>query len=123
MLYFSIVSNLKLSKFLGEKSEWLSQKFFHKRTDSDNPLIYQRSKGKKSHGNTTVWRFLQGIQFHTQRKDGANITCISIPQRNCYQDDGALQKAMLCPPDGNTNFFNTVTGTLQGDNLAHLYSA
>ena len=27
-------------------------------------------------------------------------------------------KAMVCTPDGNTNFFNIVTGVLQGDALA-----
>ena len=34
-----------------------------------------------------VWenRFLQGIRFHTQRKDEANATSIRYPEGNCYR--------------------------------------
>ena len=43
---------------------------------------------KQSWSNTTVQRFLKGIQFHTQSKDGANTST----QRNCYCYKDALQK-------------------------------
>ena len=47
---------------------------------------------QKSRGNTSVWRFLRGIWFHTHEKDGANTSNIWSPQRNCYLYNNALQK-------------------------------
>ena len=55
-------------------------------------LSDESSKKKKSRGNTIVQKFLQGIRFHTQRKDGANTICIRSPQINCYHYNHSLQK-------------------------------
>ena len=57
---------------------------------SDYPLIYQRSMYKKSWGNTTVCKFLQGIWFHTKKEDGANTTSIWSLQKSCYSYNSAL---------------------------------
>ena len=65
-----------------------------------------------------VIRFLQGIQFHTQKKGGANVTNIWPSQRNyCYNDALQKHKTMVRSPDGDTNFFNIIAGVLQGDTL------
>ena len=37
-------------------------------TDSDNLSNHPRSMNKESQGNTTVCKFLQSIQFHTQER-------------------------------------------------------
>ena len=50
------------------KNQWLLEESINNLTDSDYPSNHRRSMGKESQGNTTVCRFLQGIQFHTQRK-------------------------------------------------------
>ena len=46
--------------------------------------IIEGVRAKKSRGNTLVRRFIQGIYFHTQREDGANISNVWSPQRNCH---------------------------------------
>ena len=47
-------------------------------------LIYVHFVQKmKCRANTIVCRFLQRIWFHTQMKDGINISSSWIPQRNC----------------------------------------
>ena len=83
---------LEIEKILRKKSDWLLKKLLHNFTDSDNPSNHQRCMSKESQGNTTVYRFLQGIWFHTQRKEGANTTSIWSPQRNGYHYNDALQK-------------------------------
>ena len=56
------------------------------------PLGQCRVCAKKSQGNTIVHRFLHSTWFHTQRKDEANTTSMSCPQRNCYSYNDSLQK-------------------------------
>ena len=56
------------------------EKSFYNLTDSDYPSTNQMSTCKKSWGNTIVHKFLQGILFHTQRKDGANTTVYDLPK-------------------------------------------
>ena len=53
-------------------------------------------------------------------KDGANTACIWSPQRNCYRYNDTLQKHQSnCSLTWwRTNFFNIVTGVLQGNTLA-----
>ena len=67
-----------------KKSEGFSEKSVNI-TDSDNLSNHQRSKLKKSLGNTIVCRFLQGILFHTLREDGANTTNIWSPPKKLLQ--------------------------------------
>ena len=53
-----------------------------------NQSNHQRSTCKKSQvSKTIVCKFL-----YTQRKDGANTTCIWYSQRNCYRYNDTLQK-------------------------------
>ena len=85
-------SQHKIEKILRKKSEQFSKKSLLNFTDSDNPLDHRRSTSKNSWGDTTVRRFLQGIRFHTKRKDGANFTYIWCPPKNCYSYNVALQK-------------------------------
>ena len=105
---FSIVSNLKPSKFW--ETEWLLKKSLHKFTDSDYPSNNRRSKGKEFRGNITIRRYLQGIRFYIQTKDEARWSS----QRNCYNCNKALQKQET---NGDIHFFNIVIGVLQGDTL------
>ena len=78
-------------------------------------MNHWRSICKKIWGSITVDGFLQSLQFHTQRKDGANTTCkepvttIIILHKNT--------KAMVWSLDDDTDFFNIVAGILQGDKL------
>ena len=84
-------------------------------------LSYQRNSTiKKSWGNTFVCGFLLGIGFHTQSKDGINTIYIWSLPKNCYHYNGALQNrnAMVRPSEGDTIFFDFVTGVLQGYSLA-----
>ena len=84
---FSIMSHLKLRKFFG-KIRIASRKI--------NPQILIISQIIAricvTQSNPTVCGFLQDIQFHTQRKDGVNTTCIWSLQRNFYHYKDALQK-------------------------------
>ena len=111
---FSIVSDLKLRKFSGK----IRISF----REINPQLIWfwrfiKSAKGvhvKKSWGNTIICRFLQGIWFHSQRKDGANTSSIWSPQRNCYNYNDAQQKyecngLLTC----NTDFFDIVAWVLQ----------
>ena len=86
----------------------------------------------------TIWWFIEGVRvknfevtlqvihffkaFHTQRKDGANTTCIWPSQKNCYRYNDSLQKKppkiMGWSPNGDTYFFDIVTGVLQEDTFA-----
>ena len=45
---------------------------------------------QKSHGNTIVCKFLQGIWFHTQQEDEANTSSWWSLQRNRYSYNDAL---------------------------------
>ena len=105
----------------------------HNLTDSDNPSNNQRGTDKESRGNTIVHRFLQGIRFHIQRKDRANTTCIVVFALSflCVGLENVTAvimlykstKAMVHPPDGDTNLFDTVAEVLPGDTYICLYSA
>ena len=68
------------------------EKLIHNLTDSSYPSNHQRSTCKESQGNIIAHRFLPGILFHTQSKDGANTIIIWSPQRNCYSYNDILQK-------------------------------
>ena len=59
-----------------ETSEWPLKKSIHNFTVSDYPMNHRRSTCKKFQGNTVACRLLQGIRYHTQRKDGGNIISI-----------------------------------------------
>ena len=61
--------------------------------------------------------FFISSNIATQQKDGTNTTSIWSSRRNCYSYNDALQKHESLP-DKDTNFFDIVTGVLQGDTLA-----
>ena len=87
---FSVVSNLKLREFLGK-----NQNDFWRNHSTSQILTIQIIKGvcaKRSQGNTFIHKSLLGILIHTQRKKGANTTCIWSRQRNCYSYNHTLQK-------------------------------
>ena len=114
---FSIESNLKSRRFL-----WKIRTAF--KEIASHHIFWQtikssKSTGKKSWGNSIVHKFLRGIWSHTQRKTGANTTCIESSQRNCYCYNDALQKtkAMVYSPDGDTKFFNIVAVVLHRDSF------
>ena len=80
-----------------EKSDWLLEKSIYNVTDFDYPSNHWRrtckkKKKKQTPGKTFVYRFLQGIWFHSQRKDEANASSIWSPQRNYYCYNHVLQK-------------------------------
>ena len=83
MLYSRISSNQKLRKFL-EKIRMVFGEI--------NPQLHRfwqsikssKEHRKKSWSNTLVCRVLQGIWFHTKRKDGANTSSLWSPKRNCH---------------------------------------
>ena len=77
---------------LKKKTEQLSRKSLFNFIESDNPSNHRRNTSKDYRGNPTVRRFLQSILFQTQRKHGANTTCIWFPQWNFYRFIDALQK-------------------------------
>ena len=79
-----------------KKLERLSKKSIHNLTDPDNPLNHRRITTKESRGNTNIRRFLQGIRYHTERKNEANITGIWSLQRICQRYNDALQKPKSC---------------------------
>ena len=85
-----------------EKILWKNQNGFWKNwsTTSDYLSNQWRSTCKKSHGHTIVYRFSQGIWFHTQM----------ILYRN--------RKAKVRSLDWDLVFFDIVIGVLQGDTLA-----
>ena len=58
-----------------------SKKSIHNLTDSDYLPNHRGSKCKKSRGNTTVYRFLQIIRFHTQRKYGGILIAYDFPKQ------------------------------------------
>ena len=72
---------------------------------------------QKISANTSVRRFLQGISFHIQRKDGINTTSRYYPKETVtaimmlYKNT----KTMVCPLDNDTDFFDIV---FQADTLA-----
>ena len=111
---FSIIFDL-YSENPKENSQLLSEKSFHNIPDFYN---HRSSTGEKSRSNTTC-RFLEGIRFHTQRKSGANPTCIWSWERNCYLYNIPIEntRAMVCSRDRDTNF-DIVTRVLQEDTLA-----
>ena len=92
----------------------------HNLTDYENLSDHQNSTGKESWGNTNILRFLQGIRFHPQRKDGANITQHIVFSKKllllywCFTKTQMQWLAYLI----DTNFFDIVTGLLQEDTLA-----
>ena len=86
MLYCAIASNLKL-KILRK-----NQNGFWRKQSISQILTIRRSSCKKSQGKTIVCGFLQGIWFHTHRKNGANTSSLWSPQRNCQSHNDALQK-------------------------------
>ena len=63
--------------------------------------------------------FFKAIESIHRGENGANTSSIWSSHRNCYRYDDAYKnmKAMVCSPDGNTDFFNIVTRVLQGDTL------
>ena len=110
-----------------EKIVWKNQNgFWRKRSTTLQFLtIHQIIEGvcaKKPWGNTLIWRFLQGIWFHTQREDRANTSSIWPPHKKktitaimiLYK----TTKVKVCSPDGDTDFFEIAAGVLQGDTLA-----
>ena len=117
--YFSIVSNWKSRKFFRKSRTifWEMDPQPHRFLQS---IKLSKVTCKKSQGNTTIHRFLQSIQFHTKKKDGANTISLWLPKETVtalimlYKK----MKAVVCSPDGNTKFFNIVTEVLQRDILA-----
>ena len=90
---FSTIFNLKSWNILEKIRTALKKNKHHTISHRlNNPLNHQRSTGKECWGNTTVHWFLQGIQFHTQKKDATNPTSRWSFQRNCYHHNKALQK-------------------------------
>ena len=69
--------------------------------------------------NTIVCKFLQGIQFHTQRKDWSNTTCIGLKKKqNLQQTVTSINpSAIVRSPNGDTVIDN-IAGVLLGDVLA-----
>ena len=49
-----------------------------------NLTIHRRSTNKRSWNNIITCRFLKGVWFHTQRKDGANNSIKLFSKRNWY---------------------------------------
>ena len=101
---YSIISNVKSRKFFGKiKTDCI-------KIDPQPHRFWLNSFKEylqKSWDNSIVYRFLEGIWFHIQRKDGANTSSISFPQRNdyCYNDAFKSIKAMVPSPNGNSDFF------------------
>ena len=61
---------------------------------------------KKSRSNIILRRFLQGVWFHTQGKDGTNTSNIETVTAimKLYKN----MKGTVCSPDGYTDFFGIV---------------
>ena len=102
-----------------EKSGQLLKKLIHKVTGSDNPLNRWKSMCQKSQGNINVHRFLQGIWFCTQKKDGANTTNVWSPQATvtAIMKLYKITRALVCSPNSDTDLFDIIIGVLQGDTL------
>ena len=76
MLFSSDTSNQKLRKRFSEK--------LIPNITAASPWNRRRSPYKKPRGDTLVCKFLQGIWFHTLRKDGVNTSSSQSPERNCH---------------------------------------
>ena len=110
---------LKTEKILRKNQKGFQRNHFII-SDSNSQSDHQRTMHKETQNYTTIHRFLQGIQFHTQRKEGANISCIWFFKEivttimMLYKN----MKGMVHLTDGNINFFNIVIGVLQRDTFA-----
>ena len=68
-------------------------------------------RAKKIRGDTRVFKFLQGIWFHPQMKDGANTSSLRSPQS--YNMILYINtKATVLSPDEDTSFFDIVAGDI-----------
>ena len=71
---------------------------------------------KNIRDNTIAHRFLHANQFHTKRKMEQMLQTYGLPKEAIiilYKN----RKAMVRSPDGDTDFFDIVTGILQADTL------
>ena len=74
---------------------------------------------KKSWGNNIIiYRLHQVLWIHTQRKDGANTTCLQPTQRNRRSYNDRNTKVKVRTPDGDTDYFDIVAGGQKGNTLA-----
>ena len=103
MLYFSTISNLKLRTFFGKIGTVFREidPQFHKFWLSDKSSKKYVQKILKQH----YCRFLQDIWVYMQREDGENTTSIWYSLKKDM-------KAVVHSPDGDTDFFDIVTGVL-----------
>ena len=89
-------------------------------TTSQILTIHRIIEGIQTKDLEATLLFLQGIQFHTQRKYGANNFSIGFPKETLttimmlYKNT----KVMVRSPDRDTDFFDIVARVLQEDTLA-----
>ena len=70
-------------------------------------------------GKTVVRWYLQCIRFHTQKKDGANISSICLLKETyCYNDARQKHEIISLLTDNETDFFEIATGVWQGYTFA-----
>ena len=79
---------------------------------------------KKPWGYNIIRQILEGIWLHTQREDGVNTSRHGLPPKPVaaimmlYKNT----KVNIRSPDGDTDYFDIVTGVLQGGKFApYLY--
>ena len=75
---------------------------------------------RSTRNNSIVRRYLQGVGFHTQRKDATNTKSIWCPERISFRDNDALKntKAIVRSIYDDIDFFDIVVGVFQGDTPA-----
>ena len=88
-------------------------------------LTIRRILEGKPWGNNIISRLLQGIWFHTERKDGANAFLKRSPTKKKKKKKTVaalmmlynLTKVNVFSPDVDTDYVDIVTGVLQGYTL------
>ena len=74
----------------------------------------------KPKGNNIICWLLQGLWFHTQRKDGQILLMYGLPKETVATIMMLYRniKVTVCSLDGDTDYFEIVAGVLQEDTLA-----
>ena len=104
-----------------EEPKWLSEKLIHDIPNFNYLFNSSRCTCKNPWCNNIICRFLQGIWLYTQREDGAITSCLrpTTPQTVAalfmlYKNTEVKNRS----PDGDSDYFDIVTGVLKGDTLA-----
>ena len=103
-----------------EEPKWLPEESIHDITNFEYLSNSRRCSRKKPRGNNIIRR-LQGFWLHTQSEDGANTSRLRPPSKETVAAIMMLYKntqVKVCLSDGDTEYFDIVTGVLQGDTLA-----